>query len=189
MVERAEELGREPGHWFCNQLSNRDGAAGYHGLGEEIWTQTSGKVDAFVQSVGTAHSIHGTTEALWRHDRGVRVVAVEPSESAVLSGGPTGSHRIEGIGIGYVPPLWDPTLVNEIMAVSTEEAESMARLLAQKEGLFVGTSSGANVVAALRVAGRLGPQANVVTIMVDSGMRYLSTELFAGAKAHRARDL
>ena len=178
MVGTARRLGQLPGHWFCDQLTNRDGAAGYHPLGEEIWRQTGGKVDAFVQGVGTAHSIHGTTEALWKHDRGIRVVAVEPAESAVLSGKPTGSHTIEGVGIGYVPPLWDPQLVNAIEPVPTAEAKSMARRLAREEGLFVGTSSGANVVAALKVARELGPEATVVTLMVDSGLRYLSTDLF-----------
>jgi cysteine synthase len=178
MVETARTIGQKPNHWFCNQLSNTDGTAGYHELGEEIWTQTRGNVSAFIQSVGTAHSIHGTTEALWNHNKDVRIVAVEPAESAILSGGPTGSHRIEGIGIGYIPPLWNSRLVNEIMTVSTEEAMSMARRLAREEALFVGTSSGANVVASLRIAKRLGPRATVVTIMVDSGLKYLSTDLF-----------
>ncbi|HEV2390442.1 MAG TPA: cysteine synthase family protein [Nitrososphaerales archaeon] len=178
MVERARGLSQQPGHWYCNQLSNHDGTRGYHPLGEEIWSQTNGKVDAFVQAVGTAHSIHGVTEALWKHKPGVHVAAVEPVESAVLSGKPTGSHKIEGIGIGYVPPLWNPKMVSEIITVTTEDAKAMARRLAKEEALFVGTSSGANVVAALEVAKRLGPEATVVTIMVDSGQRYLSTDLF-----------
>ena len=178
MVETARRRGQQPGHWFCDQLTNRDGAAGYHAMGEEIWRQTGGSVDAFVQSVGTAHSLHGVTEALWKHAPNARIVAVEPAESAVLSGGPTGAHRIEGIGIGYTPPLWDPKLVSSIERVSTEEADAMRRRLAKEEGLFVGTSSGANVVAALRAAAELGPRATVVTVMVDSGLRYLSTDLF-----------
>jgi cysteine synthase A len=178
MVETARQISGKPGHWWCNQLSNRSGASGYHPLGEEIWRQTDGRVDAFVQAVGTAHSIHGVTEALWKHDPRVRIAAVEPSESAVLSGRPTGSHRIEGIGIGYLPPLWNPKLVNEIIAVSTEDAMAMSRRLAKEEALFVGTSSGANVVASLELAKRLGPEATVVTIMVDSGLRYLSSDLF-----------
>lgn len=178
MVETARDLGERPGHWFCNQLSNHDGTAGYHALGEEIWAQTDGRVDAFVQGVGTAHSLHGVTEALWKHKATVRIVAVEPAESAVLSGHATGAHRIEGIGIGYLPPLWNPRLVNEISPVSTSDAQSMCRRLAVEEGLFVGTSSGANVVAALRVAEQLGPRDTVVTLMVDSGLRYLTTDLF-----------
>ncbi len=103
---------------------------------------------------------------------------VEPAESAVLSGGPPGAHRIEGIGIGRTPPLWEPSLVDEIVAVSTADAESMARRLAREEALFAGTSSGGNVVAALRVAQRLGPGATVVTLMVDSGLKYLSTDVY-----------
>ncbi len=178
MVETARQVSQQPGHWYCDQLSNHDGTAGYHPLGEEIWEQTGGKVDAFVQAVSTCHSIHGTTEALWKHNQGVHIVAVEPAESAVLSGHPTGSHKIEGIGIGYIPPLWNPKLVNEIITVTTEEAKAMTRRLAREEALFVGTSSGANVVASLKVAERLGPGATVVTIMVDSGLRYLSTDLF-----------
>ena len=178
MVETAHKVSRQPGHWYCNQLSNHDGTAGYHQLGDEIWKQTNGKVDAFVHAVGTAHSIHGVTEALRKHNPDVKIVAVEPAESAVLSGGPTGSHRIEGIGIGYIPPLWNPKLVNEIIPVSTDDAQAMTRRLAREEALFVGTSSGANVVASLKVAERLGPDATVVTLMVDSGLRYLSTDLF-----------
>ncbi len=178
MVEKARQLSEEPGYWWCDQLTNHDGAAGYHLLGEEIWKQTNGKVDAFVQAVGTAHSIHGVTEALWKHNPKIHIVAVEPAESAVLSGKSTGEHRIEGIGIGYIPPLWNPKLVNEIIPVSTEDAMAMSHSLAREEALFVGTSSGANVVASLRIAKRLGPNATVVTLMVDSGLRYLSTELF-----------
>jgi len=178
MVEKARQISQQPGHWWCDQLTNHDGAAGYHELGEEIWKQTNGRIDAFVQAVGTAHSIHGVTEALWKHNPKIRIVAVEPAESAILSGKPTGEHRIEGIGIGYLPPLWNPKLVNEIMPVSTEDAMAMSRRLAKQEALFVGTSSGANVVASLKIAKRLGPEATVVTLMVDSGLRYLSTELF-----------
>ncbi len=181
MVETARRISQQPGHWYCDQLSNHDGMAGYFPMGEEMWSQTSGRIDAFVHAVGTAHSIHGVTEALRKHRRDLHVTAVEPAESAVLSGHPTGSHRIEGIGIGYIPPLWNPKLVNEIIPVSTEDAKNMTRRLARDEALFVGTSSGANVVAALKVAERLGPKATVVTIMVDSGLRYLSTDLFRSA--------
>ncbi|HYA69957.1 MAG TPA: cysteine synthase family protein [Thermoplasmata archaeon] len=180
MVATARRLSAQPGHWFCDQLTNRDGASGYYALGEEIWQQTGGKIDAFVQAIGTAHSLHGTTEALWKHNPKIQIVGWEPTESAVLSGGPTGAHQIEGVGIGYVPPLWDPKLVNRLVTVSTSEATAMARTLAKEEALFVGTSSGANVVAALKVARELGPKATVVTLMVDSGLRYLSTDLFRG---------
>ena len=178
MVERARRLSQHPGHWYCDQLTNHYGTAGYHKLGEEIWHQTNGELSAFVQAVGTAHSIHGTTEALWGHNKDILIAAVEPTESAVLSGKSTGSHNIEGIGIGYIPPLWNAKLVNEIITVSTQEAKAMTRKLAKEEGLFVGASSGANIVAGLKIAKRLGPAAKVATIMVDSGLRYLSTDLF-----------
>ena len=178
MIDTAAEISKRPNHWYSDQLTNKDAVAGYFPLGEEIWNQTDGKLDAFVQAVGTAHSIHGATKALWKHNSSIHVAAVEPAESAVLSGEPTGSHKIEGVGIGFIPPLWEPDLVNEIVKVKTEEAKEMTRRLARDEGLFVGTSSGANMVASLRVAKKLGPDATVVTIMVDSGLRYLSTGLF-----------
>jgi cysteine synthase len=178
MIDKAAEISRRPGHWYCDQLNNHDATQGYLPLGEEIWRQTEGQLSAFVHAVSTAHSIHGTTRALWRHDPKIRVVAVEPAESAVLSGGPSGSHKIEGIGIGFIPPLWRPDQVNEIQAVTTEEAKQMTRRLAREEGIFGGTSSGANVVAAIRVARELGPKAKVVTIICDSGLRYLSTDVY-----------
>ncbi|HEX7296202.1 MAG TPA: cysteine synthase family protein [Pyrinomonadaceae bacterium] len=179
MIETAARLSAQPDHWWVDQLNNHDAIGGYLPLGEEIWEQTEGKVDAFVQAVATAHSIHGAARALRKHKRDIHIAAVEPVESAVLSGGPSGSHKIEGIGIGFIPPLWEPSEVNEILTVSTEDAKAMARRLTREEGLFAGTSSGANVVAALRVAERLGPEATVVTIIVDSGLRYLSTDLYS----------
>ncbi len=178
MIRTADDRSRRPGHWWVDQLKNHDGVTGYLALGDEIWEQTGGQVDAFVHAVSTAHSIHGVTQALWTHKRTITVCAVEPAESAVLSGRPSGSHKIEGIGIGFVPPLWDPALVNTVEPVATEEAKAMARRLAKEEGIFAGSSSGANVVAALRVAERLGPDATVVTIIVDSGLRYLSTDVY-----------
>ncbi|MDQ0820770.1 cysteine synthase A [Arthrobacter sp. V4I6] len=178
MIARAGEVSTQPGHWPCDQLNNHDAINGYLPLGEEIWQQSGGRVDALVQSVGTAHSIHGAARALRSHQPRLQVIAVEPAESAVLSGGPTGSHRIEGIGIGFIPPLWEPQEVDEVDQVSSEEAIDMARRLAREEGIFAGTSSGGNVVAALRAAKRLGPEATVATVIVDSGLRYLSTGLY-----------
>ncbi|HUL42783.1 MAG TPA: cysteine synthase family protein [Bacteroidota bacterium] len=178
MIEKSRSLAQQPGHWWSNQLSNDDGIPGYHALGEEIWNATDGKIDAFIQSVGTAHSIHGVTTSLWKHNPKIHITAVEPAESPVLSGGEAGAHQIEGIGIGFTPPLWDRKLVNEVTIVSTEEARMMARRLASEEGLFAGTSSGGNVAAALRLARRLGPNATVVTLLIDSGLRYVSTDLY-----------
>jgi cysteine synthase len=178
LIATAAEISRRPGHWYCDQLNNRDGEAGYHALGDELWGQSGAKVDALVQAVGTAHSLHGTASALRRHNPALRVVAVEPAETPVLSGGATCTHNIDGIGIGFVPPLWRPDEVTEILRVSTTEAKWMARRLAREEGVFAGTSTGANVVAALKVAQRLGTDATVATIAVDSGLRYLSTDLY-----------
>jgi cysteine synthase len=178
LISTAAELSSRPGHWYCDQLRNRDGEAGYHSLGEELWQQSDCAVDAFVQSVGTAHSLHGTTHSLRRHNPRLEVIAVEPAESPVLSGGATGGHNIDGIGIGFVPPLWRAAEVDEILTVSTAEAKEMARRLAREEAIFAGTSTGANVTAALRVAARLPASATVATIAVDSGLRYLSTDLY-----------
>ena len=178
MIERARLLSQQPDHWWSDQLTNVDAIGGYHALGEEIWQQTGGKVDVFLHSVATAHSIHGAARALRKHKPDLHVTAVEPTESAVLSGSPSGSHKIEGIGIGFIPPLWEPDEVDEILTVTTEDAKDMARRLAREEGVFAGTSSGANVVAALRVAERLGEGKSVVTLIVDSGLRYLSTDVY-----------
>jgi cysteine synthase A len=181
MIATAERLAKEPGTYWTDQLNNRDGEAGYHPLGEEIWTQTGGRVSAFVQTVGTAHSLHGTADILREHSPGVRIVAVEPAESPVLSEGRTGGHRIEGIGIGFVPPLWRPEQVDQIVQVGSDEAMAMSRRLAAEEGLFAGTSTGANVIAALTVAEKMEQNEVVVTLAVDSGVKYLSTELYARA--------
>jgi len=179
MIARASALADQPGHWWSDQLNNTDAARGYEPLGDEIWAQSGKRVDAFVMTVGTAHALHGVATALRRHDADVTVVAVEPAESAVLSGGPSGAHRIEGIGLGFIPPLWHPETVDSIEAVSSADAQEMARRLAREEGLFAGTSTGANVVAALRTAERLDASATVVTLAVDSGLRYLSTAPYA----------
>ena len=179
MISTAAAISERPRHWYCDQLNNHDAMSGYLPLGAELWRQTGGQLDAFVHTVSTAHSIHGVTRTLWEHNPKIHIVAVEPAESAVLSGRPSGSHKIEGIGIGFVPPLWQPELVNAIDTVSTEEAKAMARRLAREEGIFAGTSSGANVVAALRLAQALGSAATVATLIIDSGLRYLSTDLYS----------
>jgi cysteine synthase A len=178
MIETARRLAAAPGAFWVDQLRNLDSVAGYLPLGEEIWTQTSGRVDAFVHSVGSAASSRGVATALKRRRDGIRLICVEPAESSVLLGGPPGPHKIEGVGIGYTPPLWEPALVDEVVAISTADARAMARRLAREEGLFAGTSSGANVLAAIGVAERLGPGRTVVTLMVDSGLKYLATGVY-----------
>jgi cysteine synthase len=178
MIETARELSRKPHTYWTDQLNNQDSIAGYYPLGEEIWNQTGGAVDAFVHCVGTAASSRGVATVLKRRRPDVRIVAVEPGESSVLLGGQPGPHKIEGVGIGYTPPLWEPSVVDEILPVPTAEAKDMARRLAREEALFAGTSSGANVVAAIQVARRLGPGRKVVTLMADSGLKYLSTDVY-----------
>ena len=183
MIEVARLLSRDPHTYWTDQLNNQDSIAGYQGLGEEIWLQTEGKVDAFVHSVGTAASVRGVATVLKRHNPKIRIVAVEPAESSVLQGGAAGAHKIEGIGVGFIPPLWDATVVDEIVSVATDDAKAMARRLAREEAIFAGTSSGANAIASIQVAERLGPDATVVTLMVDSGLKYLSTDVYRSRAA------
>ena len=178
LIETSRQLSQQPGHFWADQFNNPDVLSGYADLGHEIWTQTDGRVDAFVQGVGTGGSLRGTAEALHLHDPAIRIVAVEPAESPVLSGGSPGANRIEGIGMGFVVPLWRPGLADEIIPVPAAEAMAMSRRLAREEGLFGGASSGANVVAALRLAEKLGPQGTIVTLMCDTGIKYLSTEVY-----------
>lgn len=178
LIETSRQLSQRPGHFWADQFNNVDVLTGYAALGDEIWAQTDGHIDAFVQGVGTGGSLRGTAEALRQHDPAIRIVAVEPAESPVLSGGAPGANLIEGIGMGYVVPLWKPGLADEIVPVSAGEAMAMSRRLAREEGLFGGASSGANVVAALRLAERLGPNASIVTLMCDNGIKYLSTEVY-----------
>ncbi len=178
MIETARQLSESPGTYWTDQLQNTDSIAGYASLGDEIWQQTQGKVSAFVHCVGTGASSRGVSTVLKHYDPRVHVVAVEPAESSVLRGGIPGPHKIEGVGIGYIPPLWEPSLIDEVIAITTEEAKAMARRLAREEALFAGTSSGANVAAALQVAAQLGPDATVVTVMADSGLKYLNTDVY-----------
>ncbi len=178
MIEAARQIQERKGSFWTDQLRNADQLAAYTKMADEIWEQTGGAVDAFVQSVGTAASVRGTGERLRQKKSGVRIVAVEPAESAVLSGGKTGTHKIEGVGAGFVVPLWKPEIIDEIARVSTAEAMAMSRRLAREEGLFAGTSTGANLVAALKVAETLGPGATVVSVLCDTGIKYLSTDLY-----------
>jgi cysteine synthase len=172
MIEAARIIAVKTGSFWTDQLNNRDQMAAYRQMAE-IWSQTGGQIDGFVQSVGTAASLRGTGETLRRHNEQIKIVAVEPAESPVLSGGKTGAHKIDGVGAGFVVPLWQEDIADRIEQVSTEEAEAMTMRLAREEGIFAGTSTGANVIAALRLAERLGPDATIVTIMCDTGMKYL----------------
>jgi cysteine synthase A len=174
MIEAAGVIAAETGGFWTDQMNNADQLSAYHRMAEEIRAQTGGRVDAFVQSVGTCASLRGVAEGLRRHKQGIRIVAVEPAESPVLSGGRTGAHRIDGVGAGYVVPLWRKDIAERIERVSTEEASAMADRLARAEGVFAGTSTGANVAAALRLADDMPSGATIVTVMCDTGMKYLS---------------
>ncbi len=180
MIETARALASAPGSYWTDQLNNHDQVSSYARMADEISEQANGRFSAFVQSVGTCGSLRGVSTRLREHDEAVHIVAVEPEESAVLSGESSGSHKIEGTGAGFVVPLWDESLADKIQTVSTREAMATARQLARQEGVFAGTSTGANVAVALRIAERLGPDQTVVTVAVDSGMKYLSTELYSG---------
>jgi len=173
MIEAARLITEKTGGYWTDQLKNTDQLSAYHKMAEEIWTQTDGHADAFVQSVGTAASLRGTAEGLRRRNPAIRVVAVEPAESPVLSGGKPGAHKIDGIGAGFVVPLWRTDIADSFERVSTDDAVAMATRLAREEGIFAGTSTGANVVAALRLAANLAPHTTIVTVMCDTGMKYL----------------
>ncbi|MBH23273.1 MAG: cysteine synthase A [Myxococcales bacterium] len=147
---------------------------------QEIWSDTEGKVDAFVAGVGTGGTITGVTRGLQAHKANIQAFAVEPAESPVISGGPPGPHDIQGIGAGFVPKNLDTELLTGIVRISTEEAFAMARRLASEEGILAGISSGANVQAALKVANMPHMRGRrIVTVCCSSGERYLSTALFA----------
>jgi len=187
MIATAERIAHDTGGFLTAQMKNIDQIAAYHKMAAEIWTQTGGKIDGFVQSVGTSGSFRGNVEALRERNAKLRTVAVEPAESPVLSGGAAGAHRIDGIGAGFVVPHWRKELADSIDRVSTADGIAMALRLAREEGLFAGTSTGCNVTAALRLAEQLGPQATVVTVMCDTGMKYLKSfgaELSKAEAAH-----
>jgi cysteine synthase A len=173
MIAAAGRIAETHGSFWADQMNNRDQLSAYHAMAEEISRDTDGRIDAFVQSVGTAASLRGIVEVL-RASQRPQIIAVEPEESPVLSGGASGSHKIDGIGAGYVVPLWQKDLANRIERVLTAEAMAMADRLAREEGLFAGTSTGANVIAALRVAEDLPRGATIVAVMCDTGMKYLS---------------
>jgi cysteine synthase A len=179
MIGAAGRIAAETGAFWTDELNNADQLAAYHGMAQEIWDQTEGRIDAFVQATGTAASVRGVAEGLRRRKPDMRIAAVEPAESAVLSGGKSGVHKIEGVGAGFVVPLWRRDIADEIALVSTEAAMDMARALARTEALFAGTSTGANLVAAIDLGKRLGAGATVVTVLCDSGLKYLSTKLYS----------
>ena len=183
MIETAREIGKQPNHFWFNQIENADTIAGYASLGEEIWSQMDGKIDAFVHGIGTGASSRGVANVLKKYKPDVKILLFEPAESHVLSGGEPGAHQIEGVGIGFRPPLFDASLIDELIPIKTGDAKAMARRLAREECLFAGTSSGANVLAAIELGKRLGTGKRIATLMIDSGLKYLNTDVYLSATA------
>jgi len=179
-VRKAEELVRGNRDYFMPQQFNNPANPYIHykTTGEEIWRQTRGKIDAFVAGVGTGGTLTGVGKLLKRKNPEIKIIAVEPKDCSVLSGGKPGPHKIQGIGPGFIPEVLDKDLLDGVIKVSEEDARRTAKRLAREEGLLVGISSGANVWASLQVAKELGKGKIVVTVLVDTGDRYLSTDLF-----------
>lgn len=175
---RIAELAEDPDTWWADQFVNPGNVTGYRSLGHEVVERLGDGVDGFVMGVGTGGCFSGVAEVLKSHCPSVRCVAVEPARSRNLSGGRLGGHRLEGIGVGFRPPGANLDLADEITAVTDEEAFATSREVARREGLIAGQTSGANVVAARRLAARLGPHRRVVTILVDTGLKYLAGDLF-----------
>ena len=179
MMARAREIAAEGPSYATDQMRNPDMVAGYQSLGDELLKQVRGPIHAFCGAVGTSGMLMGTSRVLRRADPKIRIVALEPATSAVLSGATPGRHGVEGVAPGFVPPQFDRALVSETRAIDEAEARKMAGTLARQEGLFAGTSTGLNVVAALQLARELGAGHTVVTVAVDSGLKYLAGDLYA----------
>jgi cysteine synthase A len=177
MVEKAQEYADEPNTYFTNQLHNSDSILGYRKVGEELMQQLD-RIDVFCAAVGTAGLAMGVSSALADARSETRIVVLEPASTPILTRGEAGAHRVEGIGIGFVPPLLDRERYDEARAVDEGEARAMARRLASEEGLLAGTSSGLNVTGALVIAAELGPGHNVATVAVDTGLKYLGGDLY-----------
>ncbi len=178
-IDAAEAIMAKERCFMPNQFRNPANPAIHEQTtGPEILQALDGKVDAFVAGVGTGGTITGVGHALRAHHPKIQIVAVEPADSPVLSGGDPGPHQIQGIGAGFIPDILDTSVYQSVMTVTNAQAKETARLLAREQGLFCGISSGANVFAARQVARKLGPGHNVVTMLCDTGERYLSTGIF-----------
>ena len=177
MIDTAEKIGKEPNTFYTDQFNNQDSVRGYMAVGDELLEQLE-SIDAFCATVGTAGMIVGVSRALRRGGSKARIVALEPASSPVITTGKGGPHRVEGTAAGFVPPHLKREEYDEARAIPEEAARVMARRLAREEGIFAGTSTGLNVVAALQIAKELGPGKTVVTVAMDSGMKYLAGDLY-----------
>ena len=178
MINRAKEISKEPNTFFTNQLDNEDVIKGFVPLGEEILDQINGNIDAVCDTVGTAGTLMGIAKAFKKANSNSKIIAVEPSSSPILSEGIKGSHNVEGVGLGFIPKIYDSKLVDDVITIEESIARQTSRDLALKEGVFCGTSSGMNVAAAIQISQKLGPKSQVVTIACDTGLKYLSEGLF-----------
>lgn len=180
-VEKARSLSEENGFFLPDQFSNRDNVrAHYETTAEEILRDVEGKLQAFIAGVGTGGTISGVGRKLKEEIDDIAIIAVEPSKSQVLAGNDPAPHGIQGLGANFVPAILDRSVIDKIIDISDEEAFKYARLLGEKEGILVGISAGANLAAAIKIARELGSGKRVLTILPDTGERYLSTDLFNG---------
>ncbi|OCX51716.1 cysteine synthase [Mucilaginibacter sp. PPCGB 2223] len=180
MIEYTKKLSEDPNYYWTKQFENTDAFKGYNNLGREILAQLNAPVHVFCAAQGTGGMITGTSQVLKQADPDTRVIVLEPESAPLLSKGIKGAHSVDGIGSGFIPPLLQYCNYNEAQTVDEAEARKMARLLAAKEGILGGTSTGLNVYAAIRIGKELGPGHNVVTVACDSGMKYMSGGLFEG---------
>ncbi len=176
-----ELLKKNPDAWLPRQFQNKDNVRAHMEItGKEILNQVYGKIDAFVAGTGTGGTLMGVAKILKKAHPEIKIIAVEPAESAVMNNKEPGPHGIQGIGEGFIPDLIDMNLINEVIAIKTKDAKKMAKRIAREEGLLAGISSGANVIAALQTAKKLGKNKVIVTVLPDRGERYLSMNLFEG---------
>ena len=178
MINRAKEISKEPNTFFTNQLDNEDVIKGFVPLGEEILDQINGSIDAVCDTVGTAGTLMGIAKAFKNANSNSKIIAVEPSSSPILSEGIKGSHNAEGVGLGFIPKIYDSKLVDDVITIEESIARQTSRDLALKEGIFCGTSSGMNVAAAIQISQKIGPKSRVVAIACDTGLKDLSEGLF-----------
>ncbi|MFC2084210.1 PLP-dependent cysteine synthase family protein [Bacteroidota bacterium] len=180
MMDKARAFAEEKDTYFTNQIYNSDSIVGYSNIGKELVQQIDSGIDVFCGAVGTAGMLMGVSQELRAKNHDVVVVALEPAASAVISGGDPGAHNVDGIGVGFFPPLLEDKFYNSSRGISEAEARVMAKRLAKEEGVFAGTSTGLNVVGALQIAKELGEGKTVVTVAVDTGLKYLAGDLFSG---------
>jgi cysteine synthase len=182
MIESARAIAESEPSYFTDQIRNSDSVKGYEAIGRELIEQVDGTIHAFCASVGAAAMLMGVAHILRNSNPATKIIALEPASAPLLSKGFSGTHHVEGIGIGLVPPLLDKSYCDEARGIDEVEARQMAWRLAREEGIFAGTSSGMNVLGAIELAQELGPGHTVVTVAVDSGLKYLSGDLYGPEK-------